>query len=175
MSCTDGDLSKTKSIKTAKSKIPVDKTYEAQIIYSDSAKVKAKGFAPILEKYQPADGKNYEVMPKGVKVEFYDENTKVKTILTADSAIRKAFEHITIMKGHVVVKNMEGSTFNSDELIWDEQKQKFYSDKLVKVTNATGNVLYATGFSAPQDFKSYTFVRSTGEANVNDNPLFQTP
>src|SRR5690606_26382277 len=86
-SCGNDDIKKVPSIAANKITLSKDRTYGAEIIYSDSAKVKAKGYTPILDKVTPSQGAVYNEMPKGVKIYFYDDQLKTKGSITSDYAI----------------------------------------------------------------------------------------
>ncbi|WP_228098856.1 LPS export ABC transporter periplasmic protein LptC [Pedobacter sp. MC2016-24] len=162
-SCGDDDLKKVEVIK--KISLNVDRTKGVEIIYSDSAKVKAKGYAPVLDKVTPSSGSPYQEMPNGVKIQFLDEFQKITGTITSDYAIMKETEKLIIFKRNVVVVN-QTMTFNTEELIWDQNKQMFFSPKGI-VTNPDGSFADAVNFSAPQNFSTYSTGSGNGEAFIN--------
>lgn len=162
-SCADDDLKKAAKL-SDKSILNRDRTKNVDIIYSDSAKVKAQGFAPILDKIMPANGGGYQEMPKGIKINFIDELTRIKGSITSDYAIMKDTEKLATFKRNVVVVN-ESLTFNTEELVWDQNKRMFFSPKGI-VTKADGTVLNAVDFSATEDFSNINWVRGSGETYV---------
>ena len=85
----DSDLNSAKSIDLDQN-VQVETTKGAEIIYSDSAKVKAKLKAPILLHFKAA--KPYYEMPKGINVVFYDENLNPTSTVTSDYALRREHE-----------------------------------------------------------------------------------
>lgn len=165
-SCGEDDLKKAAKL-TRKISLDTNRTTSVEIIYSDSAKVKAKGFAPILDKITPANGAIFQEMPKGVKIEFLDELMKITGSITSDYAIMKETEKLTIFKRNVVVIN-QNLTFNTEELTWDQNKQMFFSPKGV-VTQPDGSFANAVDFSAPQDFSYYKTGSGYGETYVKEN------
>ncbi|RYG10494.1 MAG: LPS export ABC transporter periplasmic protein LptC, partial [Chitinophagaceae bacterium] len=126
VSCGDDDLKNAATISAKQLVLSKDRSYGVDIVYSDSAKVKAKGYAPILDKVTPSSGSMYNEMPKGVKIEFFDELMKKTGTITSDYAINKVGEKITIFRKHVVVVSPT-ITFTTEELIWDENKKLYTS------------------------------------------------
>ncbi|TCD11485.1 hypothetical protein EZ449_04275 [Pedobacter frigidisoli] len=167
-SCSDDDLKKADAVTGKKVTLSSDRTLGVDIIYSDSARVKAKGYAPILDKVTPVSGSTYQEMIKGVNIDFYNENGTVDGNLVCDYAIRKDQELKTEFKKNVVVKNSKGDTFSSQELIWDEQKKIFYSTQRVYVKGIDGNVGDGINFKAPQDFSTYEMETGSGELNMKE-------
>ena len=170
VSCGDDDLKKASPINNQKLLLNRDRTIGVEIIYSDSARVKAKGNAPIMDKVTTQNGSTYQEMIKGVKIDFFNVNKpgEIDGTLICDYAIRKEQEQKTFFRKNVIVKNAKGDTFSSEELIWDEAKKLFYSKQKVVVKTIDGNILEGVDFEAPQDFSTYTFNQGTGQAVLKD-------
>lgn len=164
VSCGDDDLKNAATISAKQLVLSKDRSYGVDIVYSDSAKVKAKGYAPILDKVTPSTGSMYNEMPKGVKIEFFDELMKKTGTITSDYAINKVGEKITIFRKHVVVVSPT-ITFTTEELIWDENK-KLYTSPYGTVTGKDGERMTGTKFSAPQDFSTYDIIEASGETTI---------
>jgi len=163
-SCNDDDLKKAAEISASKVTLTRDRSLGVEVIYSDSARVKAKGFAPVLDKMTPKDGKIYQEMPKGVSIDFYgDQLTKTGSI-KSDYAIMRETEQLTIFKKNVVVVT-ESMTFHTDELTWDQKAKKFFSPKGI-VKRPDGSFVNAINFSAPQDFSTTTFEQGFAETYI---------
>ncbi|HQT24953.1 LPS export ABC transporter periplasmic protein LptC [Daejeonella sp.] len=165
----ENDLRKVEQISAKKMLVPVDKSTGVEIIYSDSAIVKAKLITPELLNFKTE--KPYIEMNKGVTVIFYDQNQQESSRVKADYAIRRERENIVELKRNVVATNIKGETFKSDELIWDETKRRFYSNKLVSITS-NQNILHGTSFWANEDFSYYEIVQSTGDLRLTGEQGF---
>jgi hypothetical protein len=164
-SCGDDDLKNANAVSSNKVTLTRDRTIGVDIIYSDSARVKAKGTAPILDKVTPSTGSPYQEMVKGVNIDFYNPNGTIDGNLVCDYAIRKDTELKTEFRKNVVVKNSKGDTFSSQELIWDESKKIFYSNQMVDILSVNGDFTRAKDFKAPQDFSTYEMGQGSGEIN----------
>lgn len=168
-SCGENDLKKVKEIEL-KQKEDIEVTKGAEIIYSDSAHVKAKLTTPIL--YNHKTNSPYYEMPQGIKVIFFDKNLNQTSTVTSEYAIRKENQRIVELKKNVVATNAEGKTFKSDELIWDENLKRFYSNKLVTI-NTDGNLITGPGFWSNEDFSYYEIKQGSGTFNFKGGDLSQ--
>ncbi|CAM4104597.1 hypothetical protein SAMN06265348_103413 [Pedobacter westerhofensis] len=163
-SCNDDDLKTAAEISSKKLVLSKDRSLKVEIVFSDSAVVKAKGYAPVLDQVNPTSGSKYQEMPKGVKITFFDPLQTVTGTIVSDYALRKETEQITIFKRNVVVVRND-LTFNTEELTWDQKKKMFFSPRGI-VTRPDGTVLNAINFSAPEDFSSVDFEQGSGETYV---------
>jgi len=162
----ENDLKDVERISNRNISIPVDKSYGVEVIYSDSAQVKAKMITPELHHYNTE--KPYYEMPKGVTLIILDENQKESSRVTSDYAIRRENEKITELKKNVVAVNKEGKIFKSEELIYDENQRKFYSNQLVSIVTKS-QTINGTSFWANETFSYYEIQQSTGNFDVPQN------
>lgn len=164
-SCED-DLSKVKEIEMKQNDVEVTKG--AEFIYSDSAHVKAKLKTPILYNHKTAE-KPYMEMPKGIEVIFFDKDLKQTSKVTSDYAIRRESEKIVELRKNVVATNAEGKTFKSEELIWDENLKRFYSNKIVTINTGT-DIISGPNFWSNEDFSYYEINQGTADFQLKGNP-----
>lgn len=159
------DISKLKAIKLKK-EASIETTIEAEMIYSDSAKVKAKLNAPVLLNIK-TDTPYYE-MPKGMQVVFYNDSLQQSSKVTSDYAITKDNQKILELRKNVVAVNNKGETFKSEELIWDQNKRIFFSNKLVDISTGSAQIS-GTKFWAKEDFSYYEIKQGAGPLTFKDN------
>ena len=145
--------------------LTVDKSTDVEIIYSDNALIKAKITTPELLKYNT--DRPYTEMKKGVIAVLFDEQQQESSRVVADYAINREKEKIVDLRNNVVVTNKEGKIFKSDELIWDQNRDRFYSNKLVTIITPSSTI-YGTQFWANKDFTYYEIQASTGDINMSD-------
>jgi LPS export ABC transporter protein LptC len=167
----ENDIEKVKLV-TDHSREAVETSEELEILYSDSAKVKLKLTAPVLERYH--GDKPYTELKKGVKVEFYDDDMKVISTLTAGYAIRHDTESMMEARTNVIIVNQKGERLNTEKLIWNERTAKIYSDSFVRITTAD-KVIFGNGFEANQDFTNYRIYKIKGTINISGNEYSQNP
>ena len=138
---------------------------EAEILYSDSGKVKMKLTGPHLDTY--SGDKPYIEFPKGVNVLFYDDSMKVNSRLKADYGIRYEKEGKMEVKRNVEVINIKNEKLNTEDLIWEEAKDKIYTDAFVKITTKD-EVMYGDGLESNQDFTKYKIKNIKGVISLQD-------
>lgn len=162
----ENDINKIKAIADGEQHQIVQRTTGVDVIYSDSARVKAHMLAPLMMQY-PNKGKPYTIMPKGVKVLFYDDSLHQSNSVVADSGVQLETEKIIKLYHHVVATNNKGETFKSEELIWDQNTKLFHSDKQVEIHTSDGTVMNGTKFHSNQSFWPWTLEHTTGIIQVD--------
>lgn len=163
VSC-ENDLREVERMAAQKNVVPMDRSTGVELIYSDAAIVKAKLITPELLHFKTQ--KPYYEMKKGVTIIFLDARQQESSRVTANYAIRKEMEKTMELRDDVVVTNREGKTFKSEELIWDENTRRFYSNKTVAIVTPS-QTIYGTRFWANEDFSYYEIEQSTGNFSVD--------
>jgi LPS export ABC transporter protein LptC len=142
---------------------PTEVATGVEVIYSDSAVIKAKLNTPKMIRYISNDP--VMEMPNGLNVLFYDKAFNVNSKLRSNYGIRYVVKHLTILRGNVVVVNAKGDTMNTEELVWHEDKDKRVSDHFVKV-KTKDEIILAQGFESDLNFTHYTFYKIKGTIKV---------
>ncbi|MFN4082666.1 MAG: LPS export ABC transporter periplasmic protein LptC [Bacteroidia bacterium] len=146
---------KTETIKiaTEPSKLPVERGINISINYTDSGYIKARVFAPVLERYNNEERFESE-MPNGITAYFYDNNGKINSYIKSKYAIRNDRNRTMIARKDVIVVNNKGDTLRTEELIWDEKTDKIYTDKNVNITTPD-QLIIGTGLESNSSFTWY--------------------
>lgn len=143
-------------------------TQEAEnvtINYTDSGLLKARITAPKLIGYK-ADNNEIVKMPKGIVANFYNDSGKIESYLTAENGISYQSKKITEVTRNVQVMNTRGERLNTEKLIWDQKKQKIYTDKFVRITTKD-EVLTGEGMEAKQDFSNWHILNPRGKIKIH--------
>ena len=138
------------------------------INYTDSGHLKASIFAPSLIGFKK-DGNDIVKMPKGVKGDFYNREGAKESMITAEKGISYQSKKITEVWQNVVVTNTKGEKLNTEKLTWNQNTQKIYTDKFVRITTAT-EILTGEGMEANQDFSSWVILKPRGTIALNTTP-----
>ncbi len=166
----ENDIAVVNSITSATEKqLPIESGKNVQIMYSDSARVRAKLTAVELNRY--AGKKPYTELPKGMEVFFYNDKRVVQTKLTADYGI--GFDdangtNLMEAKRNVVVINEKGDKLNTEHLTWNAATKKIYTDEFVKITTKD-QVIWGNGLIADQDFSDYEIKNPKGQINLKES------
>lgn len=136
---------------------------------SQSGKVKARLTAPLMLRYQ-ADSPYIE-FPKTLHVDFYDDSLRKESKLDARYGKYREWENKVFLKDSVVVINfIKGDTLFCDELYWDQNQQKFYTDKYVRI-NQKDKVIHGKGMEAAQNFSNWVIYQSYGTGTLPKDSL----
>jgi LPS export ABC transporter protein LptC len=137
---------------------------EVEILYSDSALVRVRVTAPVLHNVLDRENPRQE-FPNGIKVDFFDANLNVFSVLTAKTATREPEKAIVTARDSVVLITAKNEKLETEELIWDERAAMTRTDKFVKVTKP-GEVIYGYGLEATQDFSYWKIIVPKGRIQV---------
>ena len=148
--------------------LPSATVNDIEILYSDSAKVKMKIVAPLLNKYTLLDNQYIE-FPKGITVYQYDSAMNVDAMIRCNFAIFHELTKIWETRNDVVVKNLKKKEqLNTEELFWDQQKHIIYSKKYTRFTSEN-ELLAGDDFKANEDLSSMKLMRTKGFFNIPDS------
>lgn len=146
-----------------------ERAEEVEILYSKEGHTKAKLSTKSFSHVQNAKP-FYIEMRKGLRVEFYDDSLRTSTVLTAKYG--KMFEENgnVLVRDSVVVVNSKSEQLQTEELVWNEKAQKFYTEKFVKISTPT-QVIYGDGLESNQTFTEYQITNVKGIIGVNKQSL----
>ncbi|QQL48810.1 LPS export ABC transporter periplasmic protein LptC [Mucilaginibacter ginkgonis] len=173
LSSCENDLKKIREISAKYNSSPVEKTTGVEVIYSDSAHVKAKVETPLMLSYKVKNP--YYEMPKGVKITFYDQDLKLQSTVISDYAIRRENEKIIELDKNVVATNEKGDVFKSDQLIWNESDRKVTSNKPVTIITSNGSIIRGGSLKTNEKFDPWDINNTNGTFHVEQNFSQQQP
>lgn len=138
------------------------------MLYTDSAQLKLMVKANRMLLFDKNVSEPFTVLPKGVFVTFFDEEEKVSATLKADYGVRYDVSRRMEAKDAVELVNRRGEKLETEKLVWDEKKERIYTDAFVKITTDK-QVIMGTGMESNQDFTRYEIKKVTGILQLNDN------
>lgn len=148
-----------------------DKGKDVTVLYSESGKIKVRLFTHELIRNEAATPP-YTDMKNGLKAEFFDDSAKIKNTLTARNARWYPEANNILIRDSVVVMNDKGEKLETQELVWNQSIQKFFTEKPVSISTAT-QIVYGVGMEASQDFSWYKITKPSGTVRVNKNEVPQ--
>jgi len=146
-----------------------DKAEGVVIIFSENAKVKGRLFATefiINEQAKPP----YMDARKGLRIESYDDSIQLQSTLTAKYARYYPQKGNILIRDSIVVVNRKGERLATEELVWNDELKKFYTEKPVRIKTPT-QVIYGDGLEANQDFTWYQITNIKGVIQVNKDEV----
>jgi LPS export ABC transporter protein LptC len=136
---------------------------KVEILYTDSAKTKARVTAPIVVRVTL--GESYTEMPKGLLARFYDSREHQNAFLKADYGKRYTLSQMMEVKGRVLVVNEKGDSLNTEKLIWYENQDRLYTDEPVRI-KTKDEIIYGDGLESNQDFSRYRILNVKGVVSL---------
>jgi LPS export ABC transporter protein LptC len=153
--------------------LPEVSAEDFETLFSDSAKVKAKAVAKVMNLYNTPEKQYYE-FPKGILVYQYDSLMEIEATIKADYAIYYNNKKIWEARNDVVAKNLKkNEQLYTEELFWDQNKGIIYSTKFTKIINSDGVFYGDGGFESNQDFTKWHLIGVKGTVNVKESESAQ--
>lgn len=136
-----------------------------EMLYSDSTVIRYKLNTPKLINMEDADPPYLE-FPEGVHIEKFDTKMQITASISADYAKRFTKENKWEAKNNVVAVNSNGDTLKTEQLTWDEKKEKIYSKEFVEIISPD-RIITGIGLEADQDLTSWKIPNLKGTVYVD--------
>ncbi|MEK7264388.1 MAG: LPS export ABC transporter periplasmic protein LptC [Bacteroidota bacterium] len=145
-------------------KIPTQESWNSDITFSDSGRVRAKLHAGYIAVFSD---EQYTVLDSGMRAHFYDEHGYHTSKMTSRRGKVNDVTQDLEASGNVVIISDSGTTVKTETVFWDNAKQKIHSAAFVEITSPR-EVLRGYGFESDQSLKNYKVFRVTGSARVEE-------
>ena len=142
---------------------------DVKIYYSKEGKTKAalstKTFRHVLDS-KPT----YVEMKDGLSVIFYDDSLHEISRLRARYG--KMFDESgnVLVRDSVVVANQKQEMLHTEELVWNNKLQQFYTEQFVKISTPT-RIIYGDGLESNQYFTEYRIKNVRGIIGLNKTEI----
>lgn len=170
VACGSNELDGLESI-ALQDAVGIERATEVEILYSDSAIVRVAVKAAVLlrltDKKKPKN-----IFPEGLKADFFDENHRQTSKLTAKYGEQSMKERIVHLKDSVRVWNYKKELLETNELTWDENNKTIASTKFVRITTPT-QIIEGVGFKSNLDFTDWEIYEVSGL--VESENLIESP
>lgn len=144
---------------------PDQKSEKLYILQSDGGIPQFKLYAPLAEVFSKPE--NITKFRKGIKVNFYDADGQLETILTGlYGEINETKGTMRVLDSVQLYNPKKKQTMYSEALYWNQKDSVIFTDKMVMVKSPTEQ-LYGKGIRAKQDFSSYEFIEPQGKILTN--------
>ena len=162
-SCKNDNIEKIQVL-TASDNLPLEVGTNIILNYTDSGLVKAKVFAPMLERYDN-EKSNQSIMKKGITAYFYNKDKKITSYIKSKYAIRNDRLRTMTVKNEVIVVNIKGDTLRTESLVWDEKTNKINTSDNVKISTPD-EIIYGEGLESNTAFSEYKIFKITGILSI---------
>tara|TARA_B100000780_G_scaffold174665_1_gene122323 strand:- start:1329 stop:1862 length:534 start_codon:yes stop_codon:yes gene_type:complete len=138
---------------------PIEQIKGAELLHTENGKVKVRLVANRIERFQEIQPAL--IFPDHLEVYFYNDSSQLQSTLMADYASIDEEKKIMLAQNNVILISSDDKKVETTELVWDENKNKIYTDKKVKITTGK-EVIYGEGFTSTPDFKQYSITKIHG-------------
>lgn len=154
-------------------RIAVEEAKFIESYLSQGGKMRARLTAPVMNRYQTDSP--YIEFPNTLHVDFFkDSLLKVESQLDAKYGRYKESDNKVFLRDSVIVFNDKKDTLKCQELWWDQNLEKFYTDKPVQI-HQPDKIIFGTGLEADQSFTWWVITQVTGELLVPKGGFATTP
>lgn len=143
---------------------PLQEAQDIELLYTENEHIKVKMTAALLYEFKSGDRE----FPKGLYLEFFDEQGVLASTLKANQAYFFKAENKWRARGKVEVVNQEkNEQLNTEELYWFPAKEIITTESFVTI-RLQSEVLYGEGLEAKQDMSTYTIKNPQGEFIIDE-------
>jgi LPS export ABC transporter protein LptC len=146
---------------------PVQESWNAKIVFSDSGRVKAVLISPYIAQYS-RQGALERQMDSSFRVDFFNSDGTHSSFLTARRAKVHPNSDMEAFDSVVVISD-DSARIDTEYMKWVSSEKKIRSDKFVTIRKPT-ETLSGTGFESDQQLKNYRIFQASGKMEVKDSP-----
>lgn len=105
---------------------------------------------------------------EGIKLTFFDKSGEPESELTADYGKITEKDGKMLVRDNVIFNNFaQKQVLNTEELYWDREKRKIYTDKMVTIKTEKG-VFNGSSLEADESFSQYKMKKFNGDFVYSD-------
>ncbi len=140
--------------------LPMLDTRDVETLISDSGVIRYRITAPLWQIFDRKDPSRWS-FEEGVYLENFDDDDQIYASIKADTAYFFDKENLWELRGDVFIQNLQGEEFSSEQIFWNQETQKVYSDKFIRIVQAD-RIITGHGFESNQQMTVYTIRRPEG-------------
>ena len=141
---------------------PTMSTANVSTLISDSGYTRYHITAPLWNIYDDIPDPMWK-FPKGLNLVNFDLEMKPAAAMRCDSATYFSQRRLWRLDGNIVMVNVQRDTFLTEQLYWDQNQCKVYSDSFIHIVR-TNHIIEGYGFESNQEMTQYNVNRPTDPA-----------
>lgn len=157
--CSD-DRRETISISADPETFPTMRTVNVSTLISDSGYTRYHITTPLWLMYEEAAEPHWN-FPSGLFIVQFNDSMQESGIFTADTATYFSLKKIWRFDRNVRMKNVDGDRFRTQQLFWDQNTRKVYSDSFIHIERAD-RTIEGYGFISNESMTDYTIRHPSG-------------
>jgi len=140
---------------------PLQETFALELLHSDSAVIRIK----LISAHQIVHQNHDQEYPEGIFLEIYNKSGDLTTIKANRAYFTKETKIYQVEGDVELINNKEKQKLNTEELFWNPQEEKVYTDRFVTIITE-GEMIKGEGLEANQDFSSYKILNPKGTISI---------
>ena len=100
-------------------------------------------------------------------MEKFDTLFHIDANIKADTAYYYEPKKLWELRGNVHIRNQQGDKFDTQLLFWNQEQEKIYSDKFIRIEQPD-QIITGYGFVSNQQLTEFQILNNTGEFIVED-------
>ena len=162
-SCSEEKINPVIDSSTTNGEIPSQESWNSKITFTEDGNVKAVLYSDYLKKYDESK----ETMLEGVKIVFFNKDgTRASTLTSKKGRVDEASKNMFAIDSVVAVSD-SGVTVRTDELMWNNSKNKITTDKFVTIISPEEEIS-GYGFESDQSLDNYVIYNITYVTDLKD-------
>ena len=133
--------------------LPIAEAKNFEQLKTDSGEVRYFLKAPTLLQFEN-DGNAYLEFPDGIELIQYDENNRITSSITASYAKQFVDRKEWEAKNNVIASNADGDTLKTEQLIYEEESGKIYTNEFVRIIKPD-QITTGTGFESDGSMQNW--------------------
>lgn len=164
VSCMSNEQHELKAVEQEMERASLS-VYDLHTFVTDSGVYKYELETPELQQYDNVE-EPYTDFPGGLNFKMYDNGGKLlKSRIRCNKARYYKKKNLWELNNDVEAMTEKGDILNTEQLFWDTEKRRIYSDKFVKITTK-GQLITGRGFESDDRMSKYEIKRPGGEIDV---------
>lgn len=147
---------------------PTMSTRDVSTLISDSGYTRYHLTTPLWEMYENAE-EPYWAFPAGIELEQYDLRMNPESTVVCDSAVYFSRKRLWRLDGNVVMVSTAADSFLTQQLFWDQNNRKIYSDSFIHIVRSD-RTIEGYGFESDQSMLYYTVKHPTAILPADRRP-----
>ena len=148
--------------------LPSMTTIGVSSLISDSGVVRYKIIAEEWLVYDKTNPPRWS-FEKGIFLEKFDNDMHVDAKIKADTAYYYDKQKLWDLRGRVSIRSQKGEKFDTEQLYWNQNTEKVYSDKYIRIEQEE-KIITGYGFNSNQQFTDYVIRNTAGIFPVDEQP-----
>ena len=138
---------------------PTMTTNDVNTLISDSGYTRYHLVSPLWMMYEDAEEPFWR-FPDGLELEQYDTEMNITANVVCDSAVYFSRKRLWQLDGNVVMVNPQADSFLTQQLFWDQNARKIYTDSFIHIVR-TDRIIEGYGMESDQTMRAYTVTNPT--------------